>query len=66
VTIHHRFTIPLDGTDWTKRMRTPETKVAMIRELFETASPAQRANFDLRDEPWGWTIESVLVEAVRV
>ncbi|HWC77048.1 MAG TPA: class I SAM-dependent methyltransferase, partial [Blastocatellia bacterium] len=28
VTIHHRFTIPLDGADWTKRMRTPETKVA--------------------------------------
>ena len=46
-------------------MRTPETKVAMIRELFETATPAQRANFDLRGDPWGWTIESVLLEAVK-
>ena len=66
VTIHHRFTIPLDGADWTRRMRTPATKVAMIRELFGTASHAQRANFDLRGEPWGWTIESVLLEAVKL
>jgi ubiquinone/menaquinone biosynthesis C-methylase UbiE len=65
VTIHHRFVIPLDGADWTQRMRTPASKVAMIRELFETATPAQRAAFDIRDEPWGWTIESILLEAVR-
>ncbi len=66
VTVHHRFVIPLDGADWTKRMRTPPSKVAMIRELFANATPAQRAAFDLRDDPWGWTIESVLIEAVKL
>jgi ubiquinone/menaquinone biosynthesis C-methylase UbiE len=65
VTVHERFVIPLDGADWTKRMRTPATRVAMIRELFATATAAQRAAFDLRDAPWGWTIESVLLEAVK-
>jgi len=65
VTIHDRFVIPLDGQDWTTRMRTPATRVAMIRELFATATPAQRAAFDLRDEPWGWTIEAILLEAVK-
>jgi ubiquinone/menaquinone biosynthesis C-methylase UbiE len=65
VTIHERFTIPLDGADWTQRMRTPASKVAMIRELFETATPGQRAAFDIQPEPWGWTIESILLEAVK-
>ncbi len=63
VTIHERFGIPLDGADWTRRMRTPASKVAMIRELFETATRAQRSAFELRDDPWGWTIEAVLLEA---
>ena len=63
VTIHDRFGIPLDGADWTRRMRTPATKTAMIRELFQTATRAQRAAFEIRDEPWGWTIEAVLIEA---
>jgi ubiquinone/menaquinone biosynthesis C-methylase UbiE len=63
VTIHERFVIPLDGADWVRRMRTPASRVAMIQELFRTATRAQRAAFDLRDDPWGWTIESVLIEA---
>ncbi len=60
-----RFGIPLDGDDWTKRMRTPATKVAMIRELFGGATPAQRAAFDVRDEPWGFTLPAALIRATK-
>lgn len=60
-----RFTIPLEGADWTARMRTPATKTAMIRDLFVTATPAQRRAFELRDDPWGWTIPAALFRAVK-
>ncbi len=61
-----RFTIPLDGDDWTRRMRTPATKVAMIRELFADANPSQRAGFDLRETPWGVTLPAALFRAVKL
>ena len=60
-----RFPIPLDGDDWTRRMRTPATKVAMIRELFAEANPSQRAGFELRDSPWGLTLPAALFRAVK-
>ncbi len=60
-----RFGIPLDGDDWTKRMRTPATKVAMIRELFAGATPSQRAAFEIRDEPWGFTLHAALMRATK-
>ncbi len=51
-----RFPLALDGGDWVKRMQTPPTKVAMLRELFTGATPAVRAAFEIRDDPWGFTI----------
>ena len=57
-----RSEVVLDGADWVKRMRTPETKVAMLRELFAEANPAQRRAFDLREEPWGLSIPIALIE----
>lgn len=51
-----RTDIVLDGHDWVRRMRTPAAKVAMVRELLRDANPAQRAMFDIRDEPWGVTL----------
>jgi SAM-dependent methyltransferase len=59
-----RFPIVLDGMDWVRRMRTPDTKVAMIRELFRDATAAQRAAFELRnEEPWGLSLPAVLIDA---
>ena len=60
-----RFTIVLDGADWTRRMRTPATKVAMIRELFATGTVAQRAMFEVQDAPWGFTLPAALFRAVK-
>jgi len=50
-TIRERFAIALDGASWVARMQTPPSRVAMIRELFATASPARRAGFEIRDAP---------------
>ena len=61
--MRERFAIPLDGDAWVKRMQTPEQKVAMIRTLFEEATPAQRRAFDLREEPWGLSMPFGFFEA---
>lgn len=60
-----RFVIPLDGADWTKRMKTPATKVAMLQELFRTGTPAQRRQFEIRDDPWGFSLGAAILEGVR-
>jgi ubiquinone/menaquinone biosynthesis C-methylase UbiE len=61
-----RFAVPLDGDDWVKRMRTPANKVALLRELFSAANPAQRAAFDLDDgPPWRLSVPIALFEASR-
>jgi ubiquinone/menaquinone biosynthesis C-methylase UbiE len=60
-----RWAIPIDGADWVKRMQTPDSKAAMIRELFAEANPAQRAAFELRDEPWGMTQPFFLMRGLR-
>ncbi len=64
--VRHRAPIVLDGADWVKRMQTPASKVAMIRELFAEASPAQKAAFDLRtEEPWGLSLPMALIVGVK-
>ena len=61
-----RFAVALDGDDWVKRMRTPASKVAVLRELFSNANPAQRAAFDLDDgPPWRLSVPIALFEARR-
>jgi ubiquinone/menaquinone biosynthesis C-methylase UbiE len=61
-----RFAVALDGEDWVKRMRTPTSKVAVLRELFSNANAAQRAAFDLDDgPPWRLSVPIALFEAKR-
>jgi SAM-dependent methyltransferase len=61
-----RFSLPLDGDEWVKRMRTPASKVAMIRQLFAEASPAQRQAFDIRaGDDWGFTLGLALLRATQ-
>jgi ubiquinone/menaquinone biosynthesis C-methylase UbiE len=58
------FTFDLDGDEWVQRMRTPPSKVAMIRQLFAEASPAQQREFDIRtDEKWGFKLGVALLRA---
>ena len=60
------FSIPMDGTAWVTRMRTPEQKVAMIRTLLDEATPEQRVAFDCRStEPWGFQIHFALFSATK-
>jgi len=60
-----RYPIPLDGADWVARMRTAAAKVAMIRTLFSEAGAAERRTFEIRDEPWGFSIPGALIRAVK-
>lgn len=61
-----RTTIVLDGNDWTRRMQTPSSRVAMLRELLATANPAQRAMFDIQDNPWGFTLHVGVLRAQAI
>jgi ubiquinone/menaquinone biosynthesis C-methylase UbiE len=63
--VRERFAPFVDGAGWVQRMQTPPARVAMLRELFAQATPAQRAAFDIRDEPWGLCIPFVLLTATR-
>jgi hypothetical protein len=54
--VRYRAGLVLDGADWVKRMRTPPSRVAIIRELFETATDRQRTALEIRDEPWGFSL----------
>ncbi|MCC7363491.1 MAG: class I SAM-dependent methyltransferase [Dehalococcoidia bacterium] len=60
-----RDAVVLDGDDWVRRMNTPPTAVAMLKELLREANPAQRAAFDIIDDPWGLSLPTVLVEGVK-
>jgi hypothetical protein len=60
-----RFPLALDGADWVKRMQTPASKVAMLKELLRQASAATRAAFEVRDEPWGFTIPIGVMRATK-
>ncbi|MGH2634255.1 MAG: class I SAM-dependent methyltransferase [Tepidiformaceae bacterium] len=63
--VRERFAPFIDGAGWVQRIHTPPPRVAMLRELFAQATPAQRAAFDLREEPWGLCIPFVLLTAKR-
>lgn len=60
-----RFALPLDGADWVKRQQCPPEKVDVIRQLFREAPAAVRAAFDLRDEPWGYSIPIAVMRGVK-
>ena len=60
-----RYVIRLEGANWVERMRTPPSKVAMLRELFRDATPAARAAFEIQDDPWMFSIPSALFRAVK-
>ena len=51
--------------DWVKRMQTPPEKVAMLKMLFAEANPAIRAAFEVRTDPWGFTIPIGVMRAVK-
>ncbi len=51
-----RFPLALDGADWVKRMQTPPSKVAMLKQLLAEANPGIRSAFEVRSDPWGFTI----------
>jgi ubiquinone/menaquinone biosynthesis C-methylase UbiE len=61
------FPLWLDGKEWTQRMRTPASKVAMIRQLFAEATPEQRQAFAVRSEDadWGFRLGLALLRATR-
>lgn len=61
----YRMVLALDGADWVARQRTPAAKVAIIRQLLTEASPALRAAFEIRDEPWGFAQPIAVIRAVR-
>lgn len=60
-----RFALPLDGADWVKRQQCPPDKVAVIRRLFAEAPQAVRSAFELRDEPWGYSIPIAVMRGVK-
>jgi ubiquinone/menaquinone biosynthesis C-methylase UbiE len=65
-TLVETFGIWLDGQEWVERMRTPATKVAMLRQLFAEASPAQQREFAIRDgDGWGFRLGLALLRATR-
>lgn len=59
----HRSGYVLDGRAWVDRMKTPPSKVAVLRELFSEASAAQRAYFEIQDQPWGWAVPYAIIRA---
>jgi ubiquinone/menaquinone biosynthesis C-methylase UbiE len=58
-----RFPLTLDGADWVKRMQTPPAKVAMLKQLLAEAHPTVRAAFEIREDPWSFTIPIGLMRA---
>src|SRR5207248_8412474 len=61
-----RYSLRLNGDEWVKRMRTPASKVAMIRQLLAEATSAQQAAFEIQPEPaWGFTLGLALLQATR-
>jgi len=60
-----RFPLALDGADWVKRQQCPPEKVEVLKGLFRDATPAVRAAFEIRDEPWGYSIPIALMRGVK-
>ncbi|KAA0228942.1 methyltransferase domain-containing protein [bacterium] len=59
--VRERLAVSLDGLSWVARAQTPTSRVAMLKEILAGASPARRAVFEIRDEPWGFSIPVALV-----
>jgi hypothetical protein len=47
-------------------MQTPPEKVAMLRQLLREANPSTRAAFEVRDDPWGFTIPIGVIRATKL
>lgn len=60
-----RFVLALDGADWAKRQQCPPAKVAILRQLMAEATGAVAAAFELRDDPWGFSIPIAVMRARR-
>lgn len=61
-----QFSLRLDGGDWVQRMRTPASKVAMIRQMFGEATPAQQSGLQIQaGDKWGFTLGLALLQATR-
>ncbi len=58
-----RFPLALDGADWAKRQQCPTEKIAMLRSLIAEAAPPVAVAFELRDDPWGFTIPIAVMRA---
>lgn len=56
-----RFPLALDGADWVKRQQCPPEKVEVIKGLFRDATAAVRAAFEIREDPWGYSIPIALM-----
>lgn len=57
----HRLAVAMDGAAWVQRTQTPPGRVAVIRDLFVAATPAQRAAFEIREDPWGFSQPVVVI-----
>ena len=64
-TLLDRYVLRLEGANWVERMRTPASKVAMLRELFRDATPGIRAAFEVEDNPWMFSIPIALFSATK-
>ena len=58
-----RFALPLDGADWVKRQQCPPEKIAIVRRLMAEANSRIEAAFEIRDEPWGFSIPIAVMRA---
>jgi SAM-dependent methyltransferase len=63
--VRYRAGLALDGADWVKRMRTPPSRVEIIRELFATSTDRQRAAFEIREDPWGFSLPVGLIVGTK-
>lgn len=61
----YRMVLALDGAEWVARQRTPAEHVSVIRGLLRRAAPTLRAQFEIRDEPWGFAQPIAVIRAVR-
>jgi ubiquinone/menaquinone biosynthesis C-methylase UbiE len=60
-----RFPLTLDGADWVKRQQCPPEKVAMLRQLMAEATGTIAAAFELRNDPWGFSIPIAVMRAQK-
>ncbi len=59
--VRERLAVYLDGSAWVARAQTSLSRVSMLKEILAAASPARRTAFEIRAEPWGFSIPVALV-----